>query len=253
MQWIVLFLVITALPAQARGLIQSSTQYVNLRAQNDSGLQQDLSATLNVNQQWDIGTQLTYLERFDLYDKRAGLFTVLRPNENWVLETRYLVGNGNDILPEKDFLFSAYHAFAPGISPFFFYRDARYSLTHVNALTLGSEIEKLPNIIAIPIIMIGQATFNSPAATEGIYSLGLRLSYYEESKYSLSVFSFKGKEAAQAFLGDSTFLVDTLSAGVALAWFFSPQFKAELSFDHTDFDELKTEFHTTTLNLSRMF
>lgn len=254
MQRIVLFLTVflSSHSAYAHEL-QSITQHVNLRKQDESGLQQDLIARFNLNRKFDIGVQGTYLERFDLYENRVGGFVTARPLDGWTLEARYLQGIGNEILPEKDFIFTAYHSFTQGLSPFLTYRDARYSLTHLHALNLGIEIEKIQNIILIPSIMTGKATFKDPADTKDVYSFGLRVVWYKEAHYSFSLFSYKGKEASQAVIGRSSELIDIFSGGLSAAWHFSPEWRAELVFDHTDYDELQTEFHTTTLNLSRMF
>ncbi|MFP5384598.1 MAG: hypothetical protein ACLGHN_00870 [Bacteriovoracia bacterium] len=226
---------------------------MNLRKQNEAGLQQDLIARFKINRKFDIGAQGTYLERFDLYEDRVGAFVTARPLEGWTFEARYLQGMGNRILPEKELNLSVYHSFALGLSPFLYYRDARYSLTHLHAVNVGMEIEKIPNLIIIPSFMGGKATFKDPAETESVYSFGLRVIWYKEAHCSFSAFSYKGKEASQAVIGRSSELVDTLSGGLSAAWYFSPEWRAELVFDHTDYDELQTEFHTTTLNLSRMF
>lgn len=253
MQWIVLFLTTLLSTHSFAHEIFSSTQHVNLRKQNESGWQQDLIARLNVNSKWDVGAQATYLERFNLFDKRLGGFVGFRPIDRWSFEVKYLQGMGNEILPEKDFHLLSYYSLAPGFSPYLYYKDSRYSFTHLHTATLGLEIEKIRNIIFIPSVMLGRATFKSPGKTEDVYSYGLRVNYYVEKKYSLTAFTYRGKEASQGIIGRSAILVDTWSGGLGGSYYFTPDFKGELIFDHTDYQELGTEFHTTTLNLSRMF
>ncbi len=252
MRWIALVLSILSISANAHEIL-SITQHVNIRKQNETGWQQDVIARIELNRKFDVGAQATYLERFDFFEKRVGGFVVYRPTEAWTLEARYLQGMGNEILPEKQGILSAYYAAAPGFAPFVFYRDTRYSVTHLHTVTIGTEIEKIRNIIIIPSFMVGRATFKSPGKTDDVHNYGLRAIYYVEKKWAFTVFSYKGKEASQGIIGRSTQLVDTLSGGLGGTWYFTEDLRADLIFDHTDYDQLNTEFHTTTLNVSWMF
>lgn len=233
--------------------IQSVTQHVNLRKQNASGWQQDLLARVEVSDQFSVGGQVTYLERFELFEKRLGGLVSYRPNNRWTLEAQYLQGKGNEVLPEKQTVLSGYYAWLSGLSPYIYYRDSRYSSTTLHTANIGIEIEKIPGVIIIPSLMIGKASFASPEQTRDVHNYGFRAIYYQEKKYAVSGFFYKGKEASQGIIGESSELVDTLTGGMSLTWYFSSKFKSELSFDHTDYDQLQTEFHTTTLNLSWMF
>lgn len=252
MRWIALLFVLLSLSAQAHEIL-SITQHVNIRKQDEIGWQQDVIARLEFNRKFDFGTQATYLERFDLYEKRAGGFVVYRPNDKWTLEARYLQGMGNEILPEKQAILSAYLAAGSGFAPYLYYRDSRYSVTHLHTLNLGVEIEKIPYFIIIPSVMVGRATFKSPGETDDVHNYGVRVVYYVEKKFSLMAFAYKGKEASQAIIGRSTELIDTLSGGLGGSYYFSEDLKADLIFDHTDYDQLNSEFHTTTLNISWKF
>lgn len=252
MRWIALVLSILSFSAQAHEIL-SITQHVNIRKQDETGRQQDVIAKIDFNRKFDFGAQATYLERFDFYEKRVGGFVVYRPSEAWTLEARYLQGMGNEILPEKQAILSAYYAAAPGLAPFVYYRDTRYSVTHLHTVNLGLEIEKIRNIILIPSVMVGRATFKSPGKTDDVHNYGLRASYYVEKNWAFTVFGYKGKEASQGIIGRSTQLVDTLSGGLGGTYYFNEDLKADLIFDHTDYDQLNTEFHTTTLNISWMF
>jgi hypothetical protein len=251
-RWFALFILMVPQLAMAHE-IQSSSQHVNLRKQKQSGWQQDLVARVELNRKFDIGGQVTYFDRFNIFDKRAGGFLIYRPSELWTFEARYLQGKGNEILAEKETLLSAYHATNTGLTPFFFYKDSRYSVTHLHLLNAGLEIEKIPGFIFIPTVSLGRATFKSPGETKDVHSYGLRVTYYKESIYAFTLFGYKGEEASQAIVGRSSTLVKTLTGGAAFSWNFTQDFKSELSFAHTDYDELQTEFHTTTLNLSWMF
>ena len=233
--------------------IQSVTQHVNLRKQKTSGWQQDLLARVEVNDKVNVGGQVTYLERFELFEKRLGGLVSYRPTDKWSLEAQYLQGKGNEVLPEKQTILSAYYAWMSGFSPYLYYRDSRYSRTTLHTVNAGMEIEKLPGIIFIPSIMLGKASFDSPEETRDVHNFGVRAIYYQEKKFGVSLFAYKGKEASQGIIGASSEMVDTLTGGGSFTWYFTGNFKGELAFDHTDYDQLKTEFHTTTLNLSWMF
>lgn len=229
--------------------IQSITQHVAIKKQKETGWQQDLIGKFVLNRKVEVGAQGTYLERFDLYEKRAGAFVSYRASEKLMVEARYLAGNGNKILPEGQAVLGAYYALAEGLSPYLIYRDTKYSVTKLNTATLGVEIEKIRNIILIPQAVYGKATFDSPAGTKDVYNFGLRAIYYKENHYSFTVFGYAGKEASQGIVGESNLRVDTLTGGVGAGYFFNPNFKADLIVDHTDYDQLNTQFLTTTLNL----
>lgn len=234
--------------------IQSITQHVDIKKQKETGWQQDVLATFNLSKKVTAGAQATYLERFSFYEKRAGLSLGYRPDEKWNLQFRYLQGMGNVILPEKQGIFSAYYSLASGLTPFVYLRDTRYSLTHLNTAQVGLEIEKIKHIILVPSVMFGKATFNSPSKTDDVQNFGLRAIYYIDQLFSLAVFGFKGREASQGIIGQSTVLVDTTSAGISgMTYFMQNKLRAELTIDHTDYDQLHNQFLTTTLNLTWMF
>ena len=252
MRFIVLLFALITMNVSAHE-IQSITQHVSLRKTDQVGWLQEIIARANVNEKWDVGAQGSYLERFNLFEKRVGGFVTYKPNNKWSFEARYLQGPGNKILPEKQTTLSSYYALGEGYSPFIYYRDSRYSVTTVHTANIGMEIEKFPGVILIPSITVGRATFQSPGKTDDVYSYGLRAVYYKENTYSFSAWTYKGREASQGIIGQSTFPVDTWSGGIGAAYWWSQGFRTELLFDHTDYDQLKTEFHTTTLNLSWMF
>lgn len=233
--------------------IQSTTQYVALRKTNQVGLIQDFAGKLNINSLLDLGLLAGYSERYNFYDKRLGALVAYRPSEKLTLEAHYLQGMGNIILPEKQVRFDSYYALSDGLSPFLFYRDTRYTRTITHTATMGLELEKVFNLILIPSFMLGKATFKSPAMTENLYNYGLKIIYYIENRYSISSWVYKGREASQGIIGQSTLLVDTFSGGLGGGYYFTPNFKTEILFDHTNYDQLKTEFHTTTLNLQWMY
>jgi hypothetical protein len=235
--------------------IQSVSQHINLRKQNKIGRQQDLIGKFNLTRKVDIGIQGTYLERFDLFEKRFGGFIQTRLNNRLNLEIRYLQGFKSEILPEKQTIITSYFSYASGVTPFITLKDTRYSVTHLNNVGLGFELEKIPNIILIPSASIGRAIFKNPAESRDIYSLGMKATYYIENKFSVSLFGYKGREVSQGLVGttSTTLPIDTLSGGAAISYFLFNDLKAEIIFDHTNYDQLKTEFHTTTLNLTWMF
>lgn len=248
MRRLALWTLLLPLMAQAHE-VQLVSQYVDLGKNGGRGIQEDLIGRIDLNRKWKVGAQGTYLERFDLYEKRAGGSVQYRPNEALTIEARYLQGMGNDILAEKDGYLAAYYAMAPGLSPYFIYRHADYSVTDLDTYQMGIEIEKISHIIIVPQLLLGNATFTTPSETRAVYNAGVRAIYYEESKYSVFAFALKGKEASQGIIGKSNILIDTLSLGGGAGYNFTQNMKGELIFDHTDYDELNNQFMTTTLNL----
>jgi hypothetical protein len=229
-------------------------QHVKINAQGKTGWQQDAIGRAVINDKNQIGLQGTYLERFDHYEHRVGGFYTYRPSDAWTLEVKWLHGTDEvQILPLDQYYVAAYYGWIPGIAPFMFYRKSIYSVTHVDDVVFGLEIEKIQNIIFIPQISKGTARFNDPHDTEDLHNFGLRTVYYIESQYSFFAFGYKGREASQGVVGRSSIVVDTLTAGGGGSYHFTQRFKSELTLDYTDYDQLKNQFLTTTLNLKWTF
>jgi hypothetical protein len=228
----------------------SSTQHISITRNNETGWQQELQGKYDFNRKVSGGIGGSYLERFSFYEKRFGGFVGYRFSDRlWVEGRVYFGENDNQILPRQQRSLTAYYGLGGGWTPYLVYRDNRYSATRVHMVNLGLEIEKIPHLIFVPQIMLGKATFQSPASTEALSSYGLRVMYYEEKKFTAFIYGARGKEAAQGIVGASNFIVDTRSGGLGGSYFFTEGLRAELVFDHTDYQQLKTQFLTTTLNL----
>ncbi len=227
-----------------------STQHIEIKRQNKIGWQHELQVKQDLSRKVYAGVGGTYIERFQFFEKRYGAFVGYKASDRLNLEARWYRGeNDNQILPRDQKILSAYYAAAPGLTPYLVYRDYRYSVTRVHMANLGMEIEKIPNIILIPQVMAGKATFSTPAGTESIYNYGLRAMYYVEKKFTAFVFGYQGREASQGIVGQSNVLVDTRSGGFGGSYFFRDDLRAEFIFDHTDYRQLKNQFLTSTLNL----
>jgi hypothetical protein len=252
LKFVMLLLAIWSTSAVAHE-VQLITQHLDIRRQNKTAWQSDFLARAEVSRKFDVGLQATYLERFNFFEKRMGGFVTYRPKDNIIIEGKVLLGHKNSILPEKDYYLNTFFALAPGLSPFVFLRDSDYSVTHIRSVKLGLEIEKFANIILIPQLLGGKATFASPADTQNIFNYGLKVVYYKDSYYSVSIFGYKGQEASQGIIGASNFLVDTTTGGASVSYHFIPDLKTELIFDYTDYRQLKNQFLTSTLNLAWRF
>lgn len=228
-----------------------SSQHISITRQNETGWQHELFGKHDLGRKISVGLSGTYLERFDFYEKRFGAFVGYKATDKLTLQAHYHLGvNDNEILPREQRALSAYYALSSGLTPYLVYRDHRYSETRLHMVNLGMEIEKIPYIILIPQVMIGNATFSSPAGTETVNNYGLRAMYYVEKKFTAFVFGFRGKEATQGIVGvASNELVDTRTGGLGGSWYFKDNLRAEIVFDHTDYEQLKNQFLTTTLNL----
>lgn len=230
--------------------VQVITQHIKLNRTSDTAWQSDFLAKAALSPKWEAGLQGTYLERFDFYENRAGGFVVYHPNPSISLELRYLKGESEvQILPKDQYSVVLYHALTTGIAPYLIYQNSLYSITHLQTLGLGIEIEKIANFIIIPQIMIGQAQFKDPTEVKEVNNLGLKVIYYKERLYSLFLFANKGIQASQALIGLASETIETKSAGFGAGYYFIPNLKAEYIFDYTDLGELDNQFLTSTLNL----
>lgn len=230
--------------------VQLITQHIKVNRQNETAWQMDALAKAVVNPKFEFGLQGTYLERFDLYERRAGAFAIFNPAPTLTFELRYLKGSEDvEILAHDAYSVSMYHALSAGLSPFISYQNSLYTITHLQMIRLGIEIEKIQNIIIIPQVMIGQAQFDSPSEVREVNNFGLKVIYYREQLYSLQAYAYKGTEAAQVIVGRSNKIIETKSAGVGAGYYLLPDVKTEVLFDYTDLGELDNQFLTTTLNL----
>jgi hypothetical protein len=234
--------------------IQLSNQYLKINRQKDIGWQTNLYAKTTLSQKWEAGLLANYLERFHFFEKRLGASAVYRPHDAWVIEARYLhAQEGAELLPTNQYILSLYHSLADGLSPFLTYQNSHYSLTHIQTMRLGVEIEKFKNILLIPQLLLGQAHFHNPRETREVNSFGLKGVYSIEKQYFFSAFAFKGVEASQAIVGRSSDIIETKTAGGGIGHYFFNALKAEALFDYTDLGKLNNQFITTTLNLSWIF
>lgn len=241
-----LFLSANAFPHE----IQFVGQHIKLNRQNDSAWQSDILARATLSPQWDVGMQATYLERFDLYENRVGMMAFYRHSPTVKIEARYFKGEENvEILPRDHYLLTLYHSLTRGVSPYFIYQNALYSSTHLQTLRLGVEIEKIKNIILIPMLMIGQTQLKDPGEVREVNSFGMKAFYFEELNYFFSVFGHKGIDISQAVVGQSGETITTTTGGFSAGMWFFKNLKAEFIFDYTDYDELNNQFITSTLNL----
>ncbi|MBA2403901.1 MAG: hypothetical protein H0V66_03950 [Bdellovibrionales bacterium] len=230
--------------------VQLITQHIKINRQNESAWQSDFLAKAVLTPKLQVGLQGTYLERFDLYENRAGGFFLFNPTPSLTLEARYLKGDSEvEILPRDQYTFSLYHSLTAGFSPYIIYQNSLYSITHLQTMRLGIEIEKIRYFIIIPQVMFGQAEFNDPSQVKEVNSFGVKVIYYKEQLYSLSAYAFKGIEAAQAIVGRSSETIETKSVGAGVGYYFFPHLKTEFIFDYTDLGELDNQFLTSTLNM----
>lgn len=244
-----LFLVILSTSALAHE-VQLITQHLKINKQHETGWQTDALAKAVLSPKYEFGLHGTYLERFDLYENRLGAFLIINPIQNLTFELRYLKGEHDvEILARDQYTVSMYHALSAGISPYIIYQNALYSITHLQTLRVGLEIEKIANVIIIPSVMIGQAQFDDPTEVKEVNNFGLKVIYYVEQQYSLQAFAYKGIEAAQVIVGRSNQTVETKTIGAGAGYYVIPDIKAEVLVDYTDYKELNNQFLTTTLNL----
>ena len=234
--------------------VRLSTQHLKLNRQGKSGWQQDIFAKAQFSSNWHAGINGTYLERFDIYERRLGSMVVYSPHELLTIEASYQRGLDEvELLPRDQYQLSLYHALGTGTSPFLIFQNSLYTVTHLQSMRLGVELEKISGLILIPQVLLGQASFTNQSEHKNIYSLGLRAVYYKESNYSFILYGYRGTEAAQGAFGRSSQTINTLTGGLGAGLDVMEALKTELLFDYTDFDEINNQFLTTTFNLTWKF
>jgi hypothetical protein len=233
--------------------LQYLGSHTKLNRQHLSGWTHDLLIKATLSPQHQLGLQYGYLERFDLYDQRLGGLYQWKPTDRWSFDFKYLKGSDVTILPEEQYLLSVYHALAPGLSPYLSYSNSRYTITHVQLVTLGLEIEKIKHFVLIPQVMRGESEFDRPEQTKSVYNYGLKIMYYREQEFSAALFGYQGREAAQGIIGESSFTINTRTVGGSLGYYVWSDLKSELIFDYTEYQKIQNQFLTTTLNIVKAF
>jgi hypothetical protein len=233
--------------------IKMATSVIDIPVQRETGTQQDLFGRFNLNQDWDAGLHGTHLKRYNYFENRLGAFVTYRPSDRTTLELRSYFARDVQLIPEQEIGLSVYHALSDGLTTFMSYRNSRYSVTDVESIALGFEIEKIVHWIFIPQIMAGTATFRRPAETKNLYSVGARVVYHHEEEFGLFAFGFRGAEASQAVVGDSSQLINTLTGGLGGNYHITRDLIAEISIEHTDYGNLKVQFITSQFNLKWRF
>lgn len=254
MKIILLFLIFFSVLSNATE-IQWSTQHVNLKKQNQSGWQHNLTGKKNVTPELTLGLSGSYLKKFNLYDNSYGGLIGIKINEKTYVELMYNQGMGNKILPKRDSNLVSYYALTNGLTPFLVLKDSRYSDTKVQSASLGIEIEKWPNFLFIPQLMLGGSEFNSDRSNESVYSFGLRAIYYTENKFSMFAFGSKATEASQGITGAvvNNIKITSTTGGIGGSYYLLDSLKSEFSVEHTDYREIKNQYITSVLSLNYKF
>jgi hypothetical protein len=234
--------------------IQFSNQYIQINKQNTQGFQSTLIGRAEVNQKWNVGILANYLERFSFYENRLGMLATYKPNDLFTIEARFIKAEGGTkILPQDQYRMTVYHRLSEGLTPFFSYQDSTYSITHLQTVNFGMEIEKIKHFIVIPQLMMGRAKFKDPVNSREVNSIGLKIMYSVENNYAFFLFANKGIEASQSVTGVAAKTLNTKTSGLGANYYFNPTIKVEGLFDYTDYEELSNQFLTSTINLTWMF
>ena len=234
--------------------IQFSNQYIQINKQNTQGFQSTFIGRAEVNQKWSVGILANYLERFSLYENRLGMLANYKPNDLFTIEARFIKAEGGTkILPQDQYRISVYHSLSEGVTPFLSYQDSTYSITHLQTLNFGIELEKIQNFIFIPQFMMGRAKFKDPIHNREVNGIGLKIIYSVENNYAFFLFANKGIEASQSVTGEAAKTLNTKTSGLGVNFYFNQTIKVEGLFDYTDYEELSNQFLTSTINLTWMF
>ena len=233
--------------------IHVSNQYIQINKQKSHGFQSTVIGTAEINQKWSLGLLANYLERFSFYENRLGALATYKPSDLFTIEARFIKAEGGTkILPEDQYRMTVYHRLSEGLTPFFSYQDSTYSITHLQTVNFGMEIEKIKNFIVIPQLMMGQARFKDPIHSREVNSIGLKIIYSVENDYAFFLFGNKGIEASQSITGEAAKTLNTKTGGLGANYYINSTLKLEGLFDYTDYEELSNQFLTSTVNLTWM-
>lgn len=234
--------------------VSLNTQYLKLYRQNEVGKQVLINARGDINPRWGFILNGAYLERFDLYERRLGTGLVFSPQAGTTTEVTYSkAAAGSEILPSEQLIGTIYQSITHGTSAFLTIWDARYSQTRVNLARLGLELEKIKNITLIPQVSLGQATFRDPQESREVNNLQFKVIYHRENNYFISLLAAQGIEASQGIVGRSSETVRTRTGALGAGFYIFEHTKAEALFEYIDFKQLKNQFLTSSVGLTRMF
>jgi opacity protein-like surface antigen len=229
-------------------------QYLHINKNGKSGQLTQLGLKTNATENIKLGISSNYLERFDLYEFNLGPQFIFKINESTSIEAKYLKSKADsEILPSDQYYLSLYQAHVPGYSSSFSYQNSNFSLTHLQWIRWGLEIEKFKHFIVIPYALLGQAHFHRPLNTREVNSLGFKVISQHVDTYRLIFFASKGIEASQALIGRSSQTIETKTIGAGLGHNFSNDLKVDALFDYSDLGKLNNQFLTTTLNFNWIF
>lgn len=223
-----------------------SGSYLKMQKQNKSGRQVgvDGHVDLNDSQRLHLGGQ--YLERFDLFERLA-LVGFEQKFENYYLKFDAEFGHNGRILPHHRYSVGSGQSLFEGISLYEEFRTAQYTKTQLNEFIFNIEIEKIPSIVLIPTIRLGNAHFTGPNGTQKTFTYGLKVLYYREDVGQAWISLSKGQEPAQAVLGSFNEVLRSKTAAVGGKYIWNSSLSSGLSFEYTDYDLIKNQFVTTTL------
>ena len=231
-----------------------SSQHTKINRQEESSWLHTAGGKMHLNDESSITLEGSYLERFSFYEKRfgAGYFQQVLPN--WGLGINYLHAfNNPEIFAEDQFNINNFISFNDGLSAFALYQRSQYSITEIDLIRLGLEIEKIQDFIFVPQITLGEARFDEPNTHHNLYQFGLKAIYYREALYSVSVHYFQGNEAAQTIVGRLNKTIYTKNVGLSLGYYINQDLEVEYLFDYLDLGKLNNQFVSSTINLNWSF
>jgi hypothetical protein len=231
-----------------------SQQYLHINKTGKAGHLSQLAVKTHTTDNLSVGISANYLERFGLYETSIGPQLIYKLNDELALEAKYLKAqSGSEILATDQYFLALYKAHSPGYSSAFSYQNSKYSLTHLQWIRWGLEIEKFKHLIIIPYALIGQAHFHRPFNSREVNSFGAKIISQHLDQYRFLAFASKGIEASQGLIGRLSQTIETKTIGGGIGHNFSNDIKIDALFDYTDLGKLKNQFLTTTLNLNWIF
>jgi opacity protein-like surface antigen len=231
-----------------------SQHYLHINNTGKTGHLSQLGIKTHTTDNLSVGISANYLERFDFYETSVGPQLIYKLNDQLALEAKYLKAKtGSEILATDQYFLSLYMAHLKGYSSAFAYQNSKYSLTHLQWIRWGLEIEKFKHLIFIPYVLIGQAHFHRPFNSREVNSFGAKVISQHIDQYRFIAYASKGIEASQGLIGRDSQTIETKTIGAGVGHNLSQSIKLDALFDYTDLGKLNNQFLTTTLNLNWIF
>lgn len=226
--------------------IESRNQYWWIKGAETSSWRHDLVGEIQLKNSLEILTQLTYFDRFDLYDRQI-LLGIRKKTEKGVWEFTHTDGGRNKLLAIRDTSLQYGHGLTHGVSIWTGLKAQAFNTNEVHLATLGVEKEWRSGWFALSSINFGNATYFEPSQTSQIWGTQLRLGKQKEDHWKSWLFVARGEEAQALVALRQTRPLQVVSYGLGHEQIFS-RFKIMLQLERSYYKAVQNRFESALLS-----